>query len=524
MEISHTDHTPHGGGRDLYPGSVTQEREVVQGRQGEAAGENAVDKAPTTGIQAIQALLARGGVPDPKQVVAILDAHRSERDAIITFLQQRLGNAYVQQVMAASSKLRASIERREVVAGDPSHAEGGYVVASQKEQGARWRTADGGFTGKVDKNGLDSTVRVDEDDAIHAKVTKDKAATVGWERDGKTQGELHGSYKSGDSWEVGARKPWEVEDGTVTTGLRHQQTEAGARDEATGAYRATDGSTTAEISAGVGSGQPVGHLAATHQLSSTSSIAGGITREPHSTSAKASYKDATTSVEGSLTAPDQGRATGSLVGRHQLDPKTQLTGSLARTADRDAAEIGVMHHPTPDQDLSAKLRHEELVGKGSQTTLDLSERSRSPNLIQGFDLTGGTGVRDHLSLTGSAETRLDKNLYAGAWGNYTVERGHPSTVQLGASLTFTPHERAALTIAGVVDGSGMLETRLQLDVFQSKINSLSSLSQHKKDALVSIFVSHSNQVGGGHALDTRFGAPQMGAQQGQWMGGVRIKF
>ena len=56
---------------------------------------------------------------------------------------------------------------------------------------------------------------------------------------------------------------------------------------------------------------------------------------------------------------------------------------------------------------------------------------------------------------------LAPNLYAGAWGSTELQAGHHTSAQIGASMTFTTHEKYALTAAGIVDQDGNLETRLQ---------------------------------------------------------------
>ena len=71
-----------------------------------------------------------------------------------------------------------------VVAGDPSDPKSGYFAAGAPEQGAKWKTANGDFTGTVDKNGLDTDVKTGAHDDLHAKVDKDKSATVDWNHDG----------------------------------------------------------------------------------------------------------------------------------------------------------------------------------------------------------------------------------------------------------------------------------------------------------------------------------------------------
>ena len=59
-------------------------------------------------------------------------------------------------------------------------------------------------------------------------------------------------------------------------------------------------------------------------------------------------------------------------------------------------------------------------------------------------------------------------------------------------------DRVALTLAGLVDQDGELEVRLQLDVFKKKIDGIKSLSDQKRDALVSLFISYHDQIGRAH--------------------------
>ena len=147
-------------------------------------------------------------------------------------------------------------------------------------------------------------------------------------------------------------------------------------------------------------------------------------------------------------------------------------------------------------------------------------------MIEGLDVEGGKGAHDYLKATGSVSGQLAPNLYGSAWGSYSYEAGHQDTAQLGASLTLTHDEKEALTLAGVVDQHGRFETRLQFDVFKDRINSISALDQHKKDAMVSLFLSYSQQVGGQRMLDDRLGAPQYSTpgNASQVMAGIRIRF
>jgi hypothetical protein len=494
-------------------------------------------KAPTAehepgpGEQALAALV-RAGAPEPAQVVAIIDAHRGERDALFALLHSTLGNAYVQRVVTAMSHLRASVERREVVGGDPSDPNGGYFIASQADKGARWRTADGRFTGTADQRGLDSRYRLDDHDAIHAHVGADRTGSLAFERDGRSQGELYGAYRDRSDMEIGARRTWDVDGGALTAGVRHQVTGAGSTDGAFASYRNADGSTTADGALGVQAGKPAGTASMTRRLSPHDTVSGSIAHDAAGTRETLSARhtfDGGSSVGADLQHT-AAATTGSVSGTYK-DQATQIDGSLSRGLDRSTLQLAASHQFSPELSASGHLTHERPDHGSSQTTLGISERYRSRDVIQSFDLNAGDGARDFVSSTGSIEARLGQSMYGGAWGTVGVEQGKHSSAQIGASLTFTPSEKTALTLAGVIDQDGTLETRLQLDVFKTKISSLSDLSDHKKDALVSLFISYSqggHTPGGQSMLGDRFGTPQFGGSRdvgsGQVMGGIRIKF
>lgn len=495
-----------------------------------AAAEAATPEAKQgPGVQALEALLQQGGVPEPDQVVAILDAHRGERDAIFQALHQTLGNAYVQRVIDATSGLRASLDRREVVAGDPSDPQGGFFVASQAEQGARWRTSGGGFTGKVDKQGLDSRVRLDDDDALHAHVGSDRSGTLGWEHAGRTEGELFGSFRGGDDHELGLRRAWGLDAGTLTTGVRDRVQGGTRTDSVFGDFKSTDGKTTASGALGIQDGGFAGSLGATRQLGANDKIAGSIAHDPNGTTLSASGSHG---LAGGGTI--DGRAqlhhgadgtTGSIAGASHHGG-TAIDGSFTHGADADKLHLGATQQVSPELRIAGHADHEHRQA-GDQTTAGVSERFRSSGLAHDLALDAGTGTRDFVGLRGSMDARLAPNLFAGAFGDVRAEHGKQTEGHLGASLTFTPNEKTALTVAGIVDQNGVLETRLQLDVFRKKVESVGDLADHKKDALVSLFVSYS-QAQSGSMLDDRFGSSQLGATQqageSRVMGGIRIKF
>ena len=548
----------------------------------------ATKQASGPGVEQLRHLLATGTRPPASKVIEILDTHRGERDAIFALLHSSLGNGYVQEVVAAMEHVRASVAHREVAAGDPSNPNGGYFVASQAEQGAKWRTADGSFTGKANKDGLDTRYQVDGHNAVHGVVGTKGEGSIAYERDGKEEGQLYGRYKSGTDWEAGARRTQELGDGSITASARHQVNANGANDGVSADYKNKDGSTTIGGTAAVQGGHPIGELHGSHKLDnggtitagahhlitpkgtddgvsadyknkdgsttfggSAGVVGGAASGELHgmhklskdqtiSGSASiaetpagqvetisGSYKDPKTQVSGSIAHNDKTDAlTGNVTAHHQLDPNVSLNGSITRAPDRTTYAASASEQVTPELQLNQSLTHVDKDHGKSQTTLNLNDRYKSANTIQGLDLSLGKGERDYMTATGSVDTRLGKNLYGGAWGSYSTEAGKQDSARLGASLTFTPTEKTALTLAGVIDQNGAFETRLQLDVFKQRIASLSDLSDHKKDALVSLFLSYSQ--GNHNMMDDRFRAPQQsyssGGNDGQVMAGISIKF
>lgn len=229
--------------------------------------------------------------------------------------------------------------------------------------------------------------------------------------------------------------------------------------------------------------------------------------------------------ETATIAHDDKGTTGSLTGSYDAG-NTKVDGSVARTAGAWKLHAGATDKVSPAVTLSGKV-DETLPDKGkNQTDVSLSEKYSSGKVIQGLDVEGGKGAHDYLKATGSVSGQLAPNLYGSTWGSYSYEAGKQDTAQIGASLTLTKDEKEALTLAGVVDQHGRFETRLQFDVFKDRINSISALDQHKKDAVVSLFLSYSQQVGGHRALDDRFGAPSIETPNNasQVMAGIRIRF
>jgi len=476
-----------------------------------------------TGVQAIQQLLATNGPPAPKAVVEIIDAHRGERDQILAMLQSSLGNGYVQQVVAAMDQLRASVKNREVVAGDPGDPNGGYFDASQALGGAKWRTQDGAFSGTANKEGLDTRYQANPHDAAHLKVDKGGAGSLAWEHDGRNEGELDGRYKSGNDWEVGAKRTDPLGAGSLTYGAHHKATAEGARDGITGEYASTDQRTQLGGTADVQDGHFVGELHGSEKLANGGTVAGSANLGLDQQTLSGSYSRGD-NVFGANLAHGRDGLTGGLTASHQFDPTSSISGSLTR--DANSTSLGV----NATQQLGNHTLTESASylqpdrGKG-QAELGFNDTYKSSNVVGELDLAAGVGARDHASLKGGIDAQLAPHLYGGAFGQYSTESGKHDQAQLGASLTFTPSEKTALTLAGVIDHTGAIETRLQLDVFKQKIANVGDLADHKKDALVSLFVSYTT---GGQSgmLNERLGSPQYerNGSEGQVMAGLRIKF
>jgi hypothetical protein len=585
------------------------------------------------GVAALQSLLSKG-IPSVKDVIDLVDQYRGEHDAMFKILQSSLGNTYVQKTVEAMGELRLSIPRQELAAGDPGKPDAGFFLLSGKDKAATWGTAGGGFTGRVDEKGLDSTVKLSADDALRAKYAiAEKEGSLAWQRDGKTLLEAYG--KEG---EFGLRRTFETsEDSSIEAKLRHRTTETGGVTEATADYK--DPKTTAGAHLGVRSedGGVVAGIEGRHELSPDSEISGSASYSPETwsvegkgktklgehgalegearltpegltASALGSYKDdkTTASVAGQLTAGgalsgqaeinhdfEEGRSvhataalggtsglsvtaggeyriddTTSLTGDARIDadgwkvggtatrdlgggssatltgevgsqgyrigldgkyvfsPETTATGSFLRTQDSTSASLGVQHKSGPFS-LDSSLSYLQTDGAAGQTQLKLTESYKSETILQTFELDAGVGARDYLTASGSLEAQVGRGLYMGTWGSVGIESGKQTTSTLGVSLTFTPSERSALTLAGIMNQSGQFEARLQFDVFKDRVNGIGELSAAKKDALFSLFLSVSQGSSG--MLDGRFGASKYSMPLGDGTApqatlGVRFNF
>jgi hypothetical protein len=459
---------------------------MAQDRQHQTTTGQAHDTAPAAqpevvegpGIKRLRELFAKG-TPSPKDVVAILDAHRGERAQILEFLHGHAGNAYVASVMEAAEKLRLDLERRELVAGDPSSPDGGFFLASQAENGARWRTGDGTFAGQIGKQGVDARYNLDADSSLHLRSdNRHKETTLAYEENGQNLGELAGRYRSSDDWNLGVRRPIALGEGggMLLPELRHQvRPEAGGADVAALGYRLGE-SVTADAYLG---------------RASDGGLAAG---------ASGDYRFGRGGVGGSIDHSPEATRFG-LGGHYRLNDETTLSGAISHVDRRHGLD---------------------------STAVGVSERYRSPNLVHGLDLSYENSDKERVHMGGFVDAQVGRNLYAGAWGGYDKVEGEQPWGRAGASLTFTPDEKLALTVAGVLDNEGNFETRLQLDVFKKRVEGVRTISESKRNAIVSVFLSYTQ--GNRHDLfDERYGTPTFrrdtpGGEGGTFGAGIRIRF
>ncbi|HPH68536.1 MAG TPA: hypothetical protein PLF40_22415, partial [Kofleriaceae bacterium] len=201
-----------------------------------------------------------------------------------------------------------------------------------------------------------------------------------------------------------------------------------------------------------------------------------------------------------------GKTVAGVSGTHRFSPTTTGDAALTHTfAGGQSSTVGTVGLQYKKDELSADARlthaHE---GNQGQTTLSIHERYQSSKVIQTFNLEAGAGTRDYATANTAIDMQLAPNVYAGAFGGFSSERGKQTNASIGASITWTPAEKVALTAAGVMNSAGQIDARLQLDVFKSRV-SLAEIADHRKKALFSIYAGISTSGGGG-LLDERYGA------------------
>lgn len=217
-------------------------------------------------------------------------------------------------------------------------------------------------------------------------------------------------------------------------------------------------------------------------------------------------------------------------GTHRFSPTTTGDAALSHTfAGDQSSTVATAGLQYKKDELSAdgRITHTQPAQGQGQTTLSIHERYQSSKVIQTFNLEAGAGTRDYATANAAIDMQLAPNVYAGAFGGFSTEGGKQSSASIGASITWTPAEKVALTAAGVMNSAGQIDARLQLDVFKSRIG-LADIADHRKQALFSIYAGVST-VGGSSLLDDRYGAGSYkyngnNQQDTQFQVGIKIPF
>ncbi|MBV8759744.1 MAG: hypothetical protein JO257_20815, partial [Deltaproteobacteria bacterium] len=432
---------------------------------------SASDRAYGKGMQALEAMLAKGA-PKPKDVATLIDAHRDEHDQMLSLVQQKLGDSFVANVRSELSSLRLSIANKELAVGDPGDPNADYLDISQAQGGAKWKAAGGKETGTIDKNGLDTTAKLNAHDSIHAQVKPDKSGSVDWNRDGKTEATLAGQFKDGKNYDASLSREQDVAGAQVTEGIKHEVSDGKANDSVYADL--TKGDTTAHADIGTG-GQHLsastktahdslsgslahdatgvsGEIKDTHQFGKNTSVTGDVQRDAagkwtetvdathdfgKGTTGTAQVKnaDGQWSENASLThkgahdqeslsvAHDSKGTTGSLTGNYE-NGGMKLDGSVSREADAWKLHAGASEQI--NKQLSVEGHYNETIpdhGK-HQSVLGATEKYNDGKVIQSMTLEGGQGAKDYFKATGSVDAQLAPNLYGSAWGSYSSDFGH----------------------------------------------------------------------------------------------------
>ncbi|HEY4240796.1 MAG TPA: hypothetical protein VGM88_13330 [Kofleriaceae bacterium] len=427
----------------------------------------ATDQDPTTkpaaqptqsGVDELNALLAKGQ-PDPQAVVSIIDAHRDERDAIIARLQQTLGNTYVQSVISAMG-WRASLDRKEIVDGDPSNPNSDYFLASQAQGGAKWRADNGAFTGTVDKTGLNATEQVNPTTQVTEKVdAKAKTATVDLNKDGKTEAEAYGKYGGANSWDAGVKGNFNVGDGAATADASYTKTATGSTEQVATTFK--DAKNTADATVGVKDGGVFGKADETYKIDDKSSVTGAVSGDKTSQTGSVDYKngdldakasathDATGTSEAltgtytkgaitanaGLTSSTKDGLGGTASVTDKIDDKTTASGSV--TANGKTTDEKADFSKTLANGATVSADGEVKTGGANGTSESLTGTYKDKNLTatggvthddKGFGATGSVTdkINDNLTATGSLTT--------GASGT-DVKAGVTDKLSNGAAVT-----------------------------------------------------------------------------------------
>ena len=546
-----------------FPAEHARLTELVQGALGNQFMLQVLTQAPATtpgaaptaappvsvagpGLVALAKLIVGGGDSDPEvdAVIAVLDQYPGEHEALVAALGTYLGDDYVTQVGARMPHLRVHWKELHLVAGDPNSPTGNFLEAGKELEGGRFRlgmgsgTYSGTFGGDVGhdvsatwKNGnflrasekldgaewkfgkLTGKARGDNIDAQYAFTdvkalrlhynSKTSLGTLGFYRSGKLRGpELAARYKSGNDYSVGLQRQFGMGEGvTGTLGARHM------------------------VDANLGVGDPTTKLTADKTREALTFDAVGKSFDAHMYAG---------------LHPD-GQFTAGLSGATNLGPKTRFSGAFGLDGD-DAKVSTTLSHawkqglsssanftadPTGLQanlstaygqrtdgsglTMSAMLQYIDKTDQQPMWNAAVVQKYVGKNIIESLSLNASLGETNQFTADASVDLRLHKQLFASAFGRWSLMSPDSRDSDLGGQLVFTPSSKTAIKVAFMVNGAAEYETMVEFAVLKRALKTVKDYSDQKYKQVLSVFATYGDH-GPVSMFDRTFGAPTRSMQ------------
>jgi len=348
----------------------------------------------------------------------------------------------------------------------------------------------------------------------------------------------------------------QLDDKTKLTGELGQQTKAGETTYGAKAGYAGANNTAAVEGTYTSKDQHSAKVGGSHKLGDKSKVSGELsqqTKDAETTyGAKPGFKGDKASVDVAGKYLDGDNYSASTKGKFKVAKDLGLSVDAAHkvASGKSTDELGLGLQSDENQlDFKAAFTDKENFSLSLKDTYKFGEQgslmgeaaygSKDGEDFASLGLAGKLNTDDHLleanadllkqgdKLDLSADfdgtfTLMDDKLYGHAFGKLDNILEDPK-FQVGGGLTWTPKDKMAVTLAGLVDQDGGFDTRLQFDIFKKKVDNAKGLSDQKKKALFSVFVGYKQENDGG-LMNDHFGAGKFDAQQGMGYAGIKIPF
>lgn len=411
--------------------------------------------------------------------------------------------------------LRLDTDKWNLLYGDPSQR-AGYFVGGVGQEGAKWATADGGFTGTVNGQGLDSHAGLGGDMSLHAGADFGKQTGAMSLMNGSTNlGEAYGQMGPGNAYEAGLRGSYNagglqldpslarIPDATklglgvgpMSLGYTHG--DDGSQSFSTGASQTNGGTTvnynhTSSLAAGAQNAMSGFTLGMANKMGN-GEVGGHVGVQEGPNGDTTSY-----GVNGNVMATPQLRLNGSFDGSTGPAGTSSALGA-GLDYNRSGLSLGMAGNATYGADghdvLSASLRE----GYGTPTFAQHLNMSASHDSLSG----------DKVDASTSATLGLGGGFYGSAFGSVGGAVGGDPSYFGGAGLTYMPTPQLGLTAAGGAGDQGP-EARLQADFYKHAITGADSLEDQRAKALFSGYLGLSS--GGPSRMSNVFGAGSLEEQ------------